>query len=54
MRLETLKQNFETLKKDVEKIKNLTDGSRPTEGGSLMSGIRTIENTIEREENAKQ
>ena len=54
MRLETLKQNLETLKKDVEKIKNLTDGSRPTENGSLMSGIRTIENTIEREENAKQ
>ena len=49
MRLKTLKDNLETLRKDAEKIKNLTDGNQPVEDGWLMSAIKALENAIEKE-----
>lgn len=54
MKLETLKENLETLKKDADKIKRLTNGNRPFKDGYLMSGIQNLENIIERKENAEQ
>ena len=54
MNLERLKNNLSTLKKDVQKIKELTDGNLPLTDGTLMSGIKAIEDAIEKEENVKQ
>ena len=51
MRLQTLKDNLETLKKDAEKIKNLTGKSLPLEDGGLMYAIEILENAIEKEKN---